>query len=421
MKKAIAFISCFILLAGAISCGGGKNVKDDKKSSDFSLDQKSSSKTSTRGRAKGVAAIFDNDRALARDRALNDARNKLVEQVLGTSISGESVMENYELVKHLVEARSYGLVKNEKIIEEHSDADLYSIELEGTVEQAVVEDAIEAALNRYGKPKFMVLISETFENKMNAPGFTETELLMQERMGEAGFQFVDMQMVQDLMKRQYGRMSKAMNGQVSEDVQGLLLNDAGAEVLIIGTTQTKDQSAVLREYTKNMKSKSAIVRLKAIDVYSGRILATTSKDAPGVHIQSDTASKKAIEAVIKKILGGKDENTGKNVPGPFMQEIIKQFVKSATHRQINVFITGLDYNGLKKFREEVQNRVRGVQQILEKGRIGRAARVEVQFAGTTGEFIDELKAKADKLGFVFEIPDNFPNKVTIEAKLIDKK
>ncbi len=28
-----------------------------------------------------------------------------------------------------------------------------------------------------------------------------------------------------------------------------------------------------------------------------------------------------------------------------------------------------------------------------------------------------LKAKAEKLGFEFEIPDNFPNKVTIEAKL----
>ena len=216
-------------------------------------------------------------------------------------------------------------------------------------------------------------------------------------------------------------MSRAMNGQVTEDVQNMLLNDAGAEVLIIGTAQTKDQSGVLRAYTTNMKSKSAIVRLKAVDVYSGRILATTSKDAPGVHIQSDTASKRAVEAALKKILGGKDESTGKNIPGPFMEEIIKQFVKSATHRQISVFITGLDYNGLKKFRAEVENRVRGVQQVLEKGRVGRASRVEVVFAGTTGEFIDELKAKAERLGFEFEIPDNFPNRVTLEAKLLDKK
>jgi hypothetical protein len=420
MKKAIVLLSCFMFLAGALFCGGGKNIKDEKKSEDFSLDEQHKKGEPLRGRAKGVAAIFDNDKALARDRALNDARNKLVEKVLGTTITGSSVSENYELVKNIIEAKSYGLVKNEKIVDEKSDSDMYAVELEGTVEPAVVEDAIEDALNRYGRPKFMMLISETFGRTMNAPGFTETEILMQERMGAAGFQFVDAQTVQDLMKRQYGRMSKAMNGTVTEDVQNLLLNDVGAEVLIVGTAQTKDQSEVLRQYTANMKSKSAIVRLKAIDMYTGRILATTSKDAPGVHIQSDTASKRAIEAVVKKIIGGKDEETGKSKPGPFMEEIVKQFVKSATHRQINVFISGLDYNGMKKFREEVSNRIRGVQQVLEKGRMGKAARVEIYFAGTTAEFIDELKAKAEKLGFEFEIPDNFPNKVTIEAKLIKK-
>ena len=75
---------------------------------------------------------------------------------------------------------------------------------------------------------------------------------------------------------------------------------------------------------------------------------------------------------------------------------------------------------MKKFREEIENRIRGVQQVLEKGRVGRAARVEVYFAGTTAEFVDELKAKADKLGFEFEIPDTFPNRVTIQAKLLGK-
>jgi hypothetical protein len=167
-----------------------------------------------------------------------------------------------------------------------------------------------------------------------------------------------------------------------------------------------------------MKSKSAILRLKAVDVYTGRILAATSKDAPGAHIQSDTASKKAIENVTRMILGGKDESTGKVKTGPFMDEIVTQFVKSATHRQITLFITGLDYAGLKKFRDQVSYRIRGVQQVLDRGRSGRAARLEILFAGTTNEFIDELKAKADRLGFSIEIPENFPNRVTINASLL---
>ncbi len=420
MKKAVILLSCFIVVAGLLSCEGGKNIKENKKSGDFSLDEKSDRLAPMRDRAEGVAAIFDNDKALARDRAINDARNKLVEKVMGATVSGTSEVRDFELVKMLIESKSYGLVKKEKIISEKAESDLYRIEIEGTVEPAVVEDAVEDALNRYGRPKFMILISETFEGRMNQPGFTETEMLMQERMGQAGFQFVDIQVVQDMMKRQYGRMAKAMNGQVTEDVQNMLLNDVGAEVILIGTAQTKDQSQALRAYSENMKSKSAIVRLKAIDVYSGRILATTSKDAPGVHIQSDTASKKAIENVVRRILGGRDEDSGKSKPGPFMDDIIRQFVKSATHRQINIYLSGLDYNGMRKFREEVSNRIRGVQQVLEKGRMGQVARIEIYFAGTTTEFVDELKSKADKLGFDFEIPDTFPNKVTIQAKLLKK-
>ncbi|HOD13399.1 MAG TPA: DUF6175 family protein [Spirochaetota bacterium] len=416
MKKATAFASCLLLLVALASCGGGKNIKQETSSNEFSYGEKSVDTKPVRDKAEGVAAIFDNDRALARDRAINDARNKLVEKVLGTTVSGSSMVEDFQLVKLLIEEKSYGLVKNEKILSESYESDMCRVMLEGTVLPAVAEDAIEDALNRYGRPKFMMLISETFERHMNAPGFTETEMLMQERMGSAGFEFVDVQVVQDLMKRQYGQMSRAMSGQISQDIQDLLLNDNGAEVIIIGTAQTRDQSGVLEEYTKNMKSKSAIVRLKAIDMYTGRVLATTSKDAPGVHTQSDTASKRAIEAVLKKIIGGKDEGTGASKPGPFMAEIIKQFVKSATHRPINVYITGLNYNGLKEFREQVSHRVRGVQQVNDKGRVGSAARLEVLFTGTTAEFTDELKAKSEKLGFQIEIPQSFPNRVTLQAK-----
>lgn len=421
MKKAIAFASCLLLLVGFASCGGGKNIKNETNTNEFSYGEKTGDAKPVRDKAEGVAAIFDNDRALARDRAINDARNKLVEKVLGTTISGTSMVENFELVKMLIEEKSYGLVKNEKILSESYESDMCRMMLEGTVIPAAAEDAIEDALNRYGRPKFMILISETFEKHMNAPGFTETEILMQERMGAAGFEFVDAQIVQDLMKRQYGQMSRAMSGQISQDVQELLLNDNGAEVLIIGTAQTRDQSGVLEEYTKNMKSKSAIVRLKAIDMYTGRVLATTSKDAPGVHTQSDTASKRAIEAVLKKILGGKGEGAAASRPGPFMDEIVKQFVKSATHRPINVYITGLDYGGLKNFRDQISHRVRGVQQVNDKGRVGVAARLEVLFTGTTGEFTDELKAKAEKLGFLIEIPQSFPNRVTLQAKQLAGK
>jgi hypothetical protein len=402
------------MIFSLLNCGGGES---GQRKIDTDKTKPSDESQPIRGKAKGVATIFDNDKALARDRALGDARNKLVETVLGSTLSGQSLMKDYELVSIMIESKSYGLVKKEKILGEGSEDTMYWIEIEGTVEPAVVEDAIEDALNRYGKPKFMVLINETFEGKVNMPGFTETEMLIQSNMGNSGFEFVDAQMTQEMMKRQKARMNNAINGQINEDVQNLLLNDIGAEVIIIGTAQTQDQSNAIRGISANLKSKSSIVRIKAIDVYTGKLLGATSENAPGAHTDSETASKKAIENVIKRILGKKDDS-GKFIPGQFLNSIIRSFVKASTHRQINVIITGLDYNGLKKFRGEVSNRIRGVQQVLDKGRVGQAAKLEVYFAGKTNEFIDELKAKEKALGFQFEIPENFPNKVVLNAKLV---
>ncbi len=407
MKKVLSLILFTLLVSFALSCGGGKNVKKD-----------SSHKNPNKGRATGYATIFDNDKSLARDRATDDAKSKLVRKVLGETVSGRSIMKNYELVANIVEAKSYGLVKNLEIIKQWQGGSEYYVTIEGVVEPSVVEDAIEDALNRYGHPKFMVLIKENFDNKRNNPGFTETEMIVQEIMGNSGFEFVDANMIQELMKKDKRKMTKAASGKVSEDVQDLLLDDTGAEILIIGTAQTKAQGAkTLKSYgAGNMKSRSAIIRLKAIDLYTGRVLASISRNAPGLHIEAETASKKAIEAALKKILGGKDYDTGKFKAGPFMKKIVDKFVKAANNREIQVLITGLDRAELKDFKNKLQSRIRGVNKVVQRGRDGRAAKLDVYFAGKTNDFEDELSAKADKLGYDINIKTTRPNKLIMSAK-----
>lgn len=411
MKKGLIISLSVILLSTFVSCGGGKSVKDDKSSSKQTA--------ANRGQETGYATIFDDDVALARDRATDDAKSKLVVKILGENISGTSLMENFELVSNIVEAKSYGLVKNVQVIKQKQEGTEYSVTIEGTVEASVVEDAVADALNRYGKPKFMVLIKENFDGKANLPGFTETEMLVQEIMGNTGFQFVDAAMTQELMKKEKSKMQKAVNGSVSDDVQDLLLSDAGAEVLIIGTADTKAQGKeTLKKFgATEMKSKSAIIRIKAIDVYTGDILASTSKQAPGLHIEDETASKKAIEAALKQILGKQEE--GKFQPAQFMDTIIKKFVKAANGREIKVLIAGLGAAELKDFKDQISNRVRGVKQVIEKGRDGKAARLEVIFAGKTNDFEDELSAKASKMGYEINVTSSRPNKLIMTAKKVN--
>ncbi|HQO01202.1 MAG TPA: DUF6175 family protein, partial [Spirochaetota bacterium] len=305
-KTVMALVAMFFIFS-TIYCGGGSSVRQNG----------SQPGNDMIGEATGIATIFDNDRALARDRAIDDAMNKLVKSKLGTTVTGRQVVQDFALVESLVEASSTGMVKNWTVLKEYPQDNAYFTTIRGEVFPAAVNEAIEATLRNYGRPKFMVLIQETFEGTRNQPGNTVAELTMMEIMGNHGFEFVDSQMTQELMRKERNLMGKAVDGKVGADVQSLLLDDLGAEVIIIGTAQTSDQSGALRGVSRNMKSKQANIRLRAIDVYTGRILASSAQNAPAVHIDAETASKDAIQRCLRKMLGRLDEDTNQFESGPF--------------------------------------------------------------------------------------------------------
>ncbi|MBN1499886.1 MAG: flagellar assembly protein T N-terminal domain-containing protein [Spirochaetes bacterium] len=406
MKKFILIMSILFLTVFTVSCGGGSQVKKGGKSVDPMF-----------GEDTGIAKIYDDDIALARDRAIDDAMNKLVKQKLGQTVSGRSVVEDFALIESIVETRSTGMVKNYKVIKEEAKDGHYWVTISGTVYPQAVNDTIRATLENYGRPRFMVLVKETFEGKVNMPGLTVTELTMMNIMSKAGFEFVDAAMTQELLRKERAKMTKAMSGQVSSDVQSLLLDDAGAEVIIIGESKTTDQSAALAKYNTNMQSKSAIINLKAIDVYTGRILATVSADAPAAHINADTASKQAIQKCLERAaVLGKNDDAGKFQSGAFINEISKKFLEAATRRIITINVAGLDNKDLSKFREVLENRVRGISKVYLRGSSGSVSKLEVQFAGKTEDLSDELNGKGDSLGFTINITEQFPNRIMMTVK-----
>jgi hypothetical protein len=407
MRKTCALIFTIIFSLVLISCGGSKSGKQQVKK-----DQENS----MRGQETGYGTIYDNDTALARDRAIDDAMNKLVKKILGTTVEGRARVEDFALVESIVEAKSSGMVRNWKILKEGAEQGAFVVTIEGEVYPQAVNDTIEATLRNYGRPKFMILVNETFEGKQNLPGYTVTELTMMELMGKAGFEFVDAAVTQELMRKERNKMTKAMAGTVGEGVQDVLLDDIGAEVLILGEVKTNDQSHAMAAYSKNMKSKSAIVNVKAVDVYTGRVLASTSVNQPGVHIDSDTASKVAIQRCLSSILGKTDDATGKFTSGPFMNQITRKFLQSATQRMIMLNIAGLNYDELTKFRNQIEHRVRGIHKVYTRGQAGKYSKIEVEFAGKTNDLADELKAKAPNLGFMVEIKESYPNRIMLTAK-----
>jgi hypothetical protein len=411
MKRSALAGILILSLALVVSCGGKNVKKDDAKPAGNSM----------HGQATGMAAIYDGDKGLARDRATEDACKKLVEQILGNNVSSSTMVQDYALVSSIVESSSTGMVKNQKYIKDAVEGgDTYVVTIEGDVYPSAVGDAIKATLENYGRPKFIVLLKETLENKTNEPGLTSSELSMMETMGNQGFQFVDASTVQSLMKQDRADMQKAMAGQVrgNEAVQDLLLADNGAEVIIYGEVKTAaQQSAALTKMNPNMKSRQAIVNLKAVDVYTGDILATVSANAPGIHIDADTASISAIKACLgsKNVLG-KTDDFGQFQAGNFMNQITRKFLESATRRPIQLGVAGLSNQEMIKFREFLSQRVRGVKKVEVKGQQGNQTKLEVLFAGKTVDLTDEFAGKGAAGGFDIQIIKSYPNKIQATVK-----
>ncbi|HQE59712.1 MAG TPA: DUF6175 family protein [Spirochaetota bacterium] len=402
MKKKISLILLFLLI-GAVACGG-KNTKKDN----------TPTKDDMWGEEEGYATIFDGDTALARDRAIDDAMNKLVKVKLGMTISGKSLVEDFQLVESVIEAKTSGMVKDWKVVNEKKDGDTFIVRVAGRVYPQAVDETIRATIENYGRPKFMVLVKENFEGKTNAIGSTVAEHEMMNIMGKAGFEFVDAETVKGLVAKESAKMNSVLKGQISADGDAQeLLTDTGAEVIILGDIKVNDQTEVLKKKFPNssMKSKSATIVLKAIDVYTGAILASVAFNGVGAHISDDVASQQAVQRALasSKALG-EDGKTG-----AFINDIGKKFLAAATRRMIKLNIAGLDYADLAKFRNAIEQRVRGVSKVYSRGTSGKLAVIEIQFAGKTTDFADELSAKADKFGFAVKIEQSFPTKLIISA------
>jgi hypothetical protein len=63
---------------------------------------------------EGVSSIDRGRKDIARDQAIKDALRKAVEQAVGTFISSETVVENYEVLSDRIYSKPRGTLRNIK-------------------------------------------------------------------------------------------------------------------------------------------------------------------------------------------------------------------------------------------------------------------------------------------------------------------
>jgi hypothetical protein len=252
---------------------------------------------------EGMAAVTNNDIGRARDRAIDDAKRKAVEQVVGTRVTAESVTQNFQLVQDRVYARASGFVKRYQIVSELKDGDTYVVKLKCEVDGAAIADDLSQIMVE--KPRVIVLVAEQnvggagFSYWWANEGYTsEMDILQTSLISNwlpKGFKFVDPSAMRGKLK-----VAKAMRrADLDEKSARLVAKDADADIAVIGKVVVTDAGTVMEGV--KMRSFHAVGNLRVVNVDTGEIIAVSDDSAVAAHIDGNVGGRQAIKALGEKL------------------------------------------------------------------------------------------------------------------------
>lgn len=340
--------------------------------------------------AEGVGAVIGADRAIARDQAINDALRKAVEQAVGTMVSSETMVQNFQTLNDRIYTQTQGYIQNYRVLSENPGPNVHQVTIQATVAMGDLEKDLQALgflLGQVGKPRIMIFIAEQnigrqyYNYWWSAHRAEQADLniadnTITDRFREKGFDLVDPQ-------------AQAQNIKVPPALQVVELNDRAAitlgkqvdaEIVIVGKALARSMGNVAGT---SMKSVQANISLRAIQVDNARVLSAGSENAAAVHIDEVTAGAEAIKKASVKM------------SDKLMDDIIKNFQKrvgATTLVQLTIFgLTGVE--DLRKFKSSVLGQVRGVEGVHERGFSENAAKMDVDVKGSAQSLSQEMSRK----------------------------
>ncbi|MGD2269316.1 MAG: flagellar assembly protein T N-terminal domain-containing protein [Desulfobacterales bacterium] len=360
---------------------------------------------------KGYGTIYGEDKAAARDRAIEDAQRKAVEQAMGTMISSETVTQNFQLINDRILSLSSGYIETYRIVSEKVRGGELEIEIAAIVGLEKLNDSLQAIKNlirRMDRPKLMVLVAEQSIREEGQPeaekggdsavlsatslGVVENTLI--EFFRAKGFEFIDRQ---------------AVAGQIEVADPLSLVNDeervkkiaslTDAQLVIFGQAQARNTGKAQGIY-----SGQANVSLRALKADTGEIIAATSAHAAVPFVDPTSANTRALMAATQK------------VSQKLMDQILEQWqAESSGTRIVSLIVKGASYADLKKFRSWLPKYARGIKSIHQRSMKGSIAELDIDVQGSAQNLADDLSEKAFS-NKIIEVLDLSSNKVTIELK-----
>jgi len=343
--------------AGALAAGDGKVTTID---------------------VEGAGAVVNDNKAIGRDSAIKDALRRAVEQAVGTFISSETMVQNYEVLSDRIYSRSQGYIQNYAIFYEDVRDNLYRVKIRATVSLGNIRDDLQALgllMARKNMPRIMVLMAEQNVGQSHpyyywrGTDLSVCENVIHTSFLKDGFTFVDRTPLAGKLKMASGNLSDSEAARMGEQVD--------AELVIVGKAFAKYAGNIAGTA---MKSLQANVTARAVRVDTGMVIASAGGHGAAVHIDDITGGTNALE----KAAGNVAEDLKSQIVAKWQSEVASTTLVSLTVRGLK------SYSDFIRLKDALKTEVRGVQDIFLRKMEGGTAKMDLQIEGSAISLADEL-------------------------------
>ena len=349
---------------------------------------------------QGQAAI-NNDKLAAKEKALDDAKRKAVEQVTGVIVSSESLTKNFELISDNIYSKAKGYISNYTVVKEGidpMDKGVYFVQIKATVSKDKLEkdiSAIQILYKSMGKPKFLLMIAEQNFGEKTASGWWSNiksttgsvEVVVVRELSKKGFKFVDGKTLQDKLKK-YSQF-KNMDAITAKDIISInTLHDA--DYVVYGNVIVTVNNGLGKT-----KTGFAIGTLKVVKSSNGEVVSTIElKNRNNKDYNSSTYRGEATNRPNEILASeGALSDFGVKASKQLEKHILKHWQKQVNSaREISVKVKGLKYSKFKALKAHLLE-MRGVKSVDGFKMENKISSMRVTYKGSSNQLLDLITNK----------------------------
>ncbi|MBM3322007.1 hypothetical protein FJY69_00770 [candidate division WOR-3 bacterium] len=334
--------------------------------------------------AEGAAALTAGGADIARDHALKDALRKAVEQGVGTFVSSESRVQNFQLLSDRIYSQASGYVSSYRVISEGQEGGLYRVVVRARVKLERIEDdlsAIGILVAEQGRPRIMVVVKELdnltdilVDDRMMSQEMIETMLV--DAFQSKGFPVVDAATVRKNLEKE--QLKKILEGDLA--TAQLIGMKTGAEIVVAGTAQRLSVRKNVPYSSGTAEFFKVRMSVRAVNVATAEIVAASAltRELP---FSADNARKEAADSAGAELIS----------------KILKGWKKRANVTQIAA--SNADFARSQKLKAEILAKVRGVTSVIQRDLVGSTALLEVVSETSSQEVLDDLTTRGLAIEF----------------------